>query len=255
MKIYLDLIMILNFFFDFILLLSVSIILRRNADIYRLMLGSFIGGLSIILLFININSLELFLYKIIISILMVLISFKYINIKYTIKNLLYFYSSSIILGGFLYFLNIQFSYKNNGLIFYNNGLSINVIILIILSPLIIYLYIKQGLWLKNNYSNYYKVKLFYNNKIINLNGYLDTGNTLKSPFSNKPIILITKKIECLNYFYLPYKTISNVGILKCFKADIEIKNVKYHIIVGLLDKKINLDGVDCLLNRKIMEEI
>ena len=135
MKIYIDLILLLNFGFDFILLLSVSIILRRNTEIYKLLLGAFIGSISILTLFININSLELFILKIIISILMNITSFKYKNIKYTLKNILYLYISSIILGGTLYLLNIEFTYKNQGIIFYKNKLSINFIILVILSPI------------------------------------------------------------------------------------------------------------------------
>ena len=69
--------------------------------------------------------------------------------------------SSIILGGFLYFFNIQFSYKNNGLVFYHDKLSINFIVLILLSPLITYTYIKQCKSLKNNYNYYYKIEIYY----------------------------------------------------------------------------------------------
>ena len=255
MKIYLDLVMILNFFFDFILLLSVSILLRRNANIYKLLLGSFLGGLSILFLFINISSIQLFIYKVIISIVMVLISFGYKSIKYTFKNLLYLYTASIILGGFLYFLNIEFSYKQTGLIFINNGLSINVIFLIIFCPFIIYIYVKQGLWLKSNYSNYYKVSLYIKDKIYNLNAFLDTGNNLVEPITKKPVILIDKKINCDNFFYIPYKTITNNGLIKCIKVDkIEINGIfKYKVIVGLLDEKIKIDGIDCLLNKKLLE--
>ena len=101
MKIYLDLIMILNFVFDFLLLLSVSIILRRNVSINKLILGAFIGGISILFLFIKINSFELFIFKILISILMILISFGYKDIRYFGKNILFFYMTIIVLGGFL----------------------------------------------------------------------------------------------------------------------------------------------------------
>lgn len=255
MKIYIDLIMILNFFFDFILLLSVSVLLRRNVSIYRIMLGAFIGGLSILFLFVNISNLELFIYKIIISVIMILVTFNYKGLKYTFKNLLYLYSASIILGGFLYFLNLEFSYKKIGLVFINNGLSINVIFLIIFCPIIIYIYVKQGLYLKNNYSHYYKVDLYYNNKIIKLNAFLDTGNDLKT-ITNKPVILISKKLDISNFFYIPYKTIDNTGLLKCIKVDkIAINGVfKYKVIVGLLDN-IKMDGIDCLLNKKLMEGI
>ncbi|MDD6756542.1 MAG: sigma-E processing peptidase SpoIIGA, partial [bacterium] len=155
MKVYLDLIMILNFAIDFILLLSVSLMLKRNVSIYRIMLGSFIGGISILFLFFNMNSILLFLFKLIISIFMILITFGYKTIKYTLINLLYLYMSSIILGGFLYLLNLEFSYKNIGIIFFNNGLSINFIFLLIVSPIILYIYIKQTKSLKYNYSNYY----------------------------------------------------------------------------------------------------
>ena len=247
--------MILNFFFDFILLLSVSILLRRNVSIYKIMGGAFIGGVSILFLFIDLNSLTLFIYKFIISILMILVSFGYKSIKYTLKNILYLYTASIILGGFLYFLNVEFSYQQYGLIFVNNGLSINVIFLIIFCPIIIYIYVKQGLWLKNNYNNYYKVTIYYNNKKYLFNAFLDTGNNLTVPMTKKPVILINKKINVDRFFYIPYKAVNGSGIIKCFKADkIEIDDLtKENIIVGLLNEKIKIDGVDCLLNKKLLE--
>ena len=145
MKIYIDLVLLLNFGFDLLLLFSVAIILRRQTTLKKLLLSSTVGSITILSMFIELNSFLLFIIKIIISLLMVYITFGYKNIKYTLKNLFYLYTSSIILGGFLYFLNLQFSYKNKGLVFYFNGLSINVIVLIILSPTIIYLYTKQAL--------------------------------------------------------------------------------------------------------------
>ena len=108
-------------------------------------------------------------------------------------QLLYLYMISTILGGFLYLLNIEFSYKQDGLVFYFNGLSINFIILLIVSPIIIYIYIKQSKLLKNNYSCYYKIEIvFKNNKSILLNSFLDTGNKLIDPVTKKGIILINK---------------------------------------------------------------
>ena len=217
--------------------------------------GAFIGGVSILFLFIDLNSLTLFIYKFIISILMILVSFGYKSIKYTLKNILYLYTASIILGGFLYFLNVEFSYQQYGLIFVNNGLSINVIFLIIFCPIIIYIYVKQGLWLKNNYNNYYKVTIYYNNKKYLFNAFLDTGNNLTVPMTKKPVILINKKINVDRFFYIPYKAVNGSGIIKCFKADkIEIDDLtKENIIVGLLNEKIKIDGVDCLLNKKLLE--
>ncbi len=255
MKIYVDLVFFLNFFFDLLLLFTVSIILKRNIKIRRLLLGAFVGAISIFTLFMKITTLTLFIIKIIISILMVLTTFKFKNIYYTLKNLLYLYTSSMILGGFLYFLNVQFSYKQEGLIFYHNGLSINFIFLIIFSPIIIYIYIRQAKELKNNYANYYKVDLYINKKKYKLNGFVDTGNKLIDPYFHKPIIIVNKKIiDSQNYLLVPVNTINKKSLLKCIKVDkIDIKGVgiKKDLLVGISD--VSLEGVDCILNYKLME--
>ena len=263
MKIYIDVILFLNFAFDFLLLLSVSIVLRRNVKINRIILGAFFGSLSILLLFLKINSIELFFFKIIISILMQLISFGYKDIRYFLKNIIFLYINSIILGGGLYLLNIEFSYKNEGLVFYHNGLSINFFVLLIASPIIIYIYTKQMKSLKNNYANYYKVDLYLKDNIcIKLNAFLDTGNKLKDPYTNKPIILINKKdlILDINEFKMvlvPFNTVNNNGLLTCIKVDkIDIKGVgiKYNFLVGIMEDKIKIDGINCILNYKLWEE-
>lgn len=256
MKIYIDLILLLNFGFDFILLLSVSLILRRNTKIYKLLIGAFIGSISILTLFIKITSLELFIIKIIISIMMCLISFNYKDIKYTLKNMLYLYISSIILGGSLYLLNIELTYKNQGIIFYKNKMSINFIILVIISPIIIYIYTKETKKLKNNYSNYHQVEIKIRDKIIKCTGYIDTGNKLKDPYKRRPIILMNN-IEINKPIYVPAHTISGTSLIKCEKIEnLKIDNIqiKKEVLLGCINRKIKIDGIECLLNIDIMEE-
>jgi len=258
MKIYLDLIMILNFALDFVLLLSVSLILKRNIKIIRIMLGAFIGGISILLLFMNINTLTLFLLKVLISILMILVTFGYRNIKYTLINLLYLYMSSVILGGFLYLLNLEFSYKHVGIIFYNNGLSVNFIFLIIFSPIILYIYIKQTKNLRYNYSNYYNIEIFIKKKKYKYTAYMDTGNVLVDTLTNKKIILIDKRKLLFNikeFRLIPYMSVGGSNMIKVIKIDKLVFDSKEYsdVLLGIMDK-ISLDGVDVILNRKLLEE-
>lgn len=260
MKIYIDVVLFLNFFFDFLLLLGVSLMLKRRGKLYKILLGALIGSLSTFLLFTTISSFKLFLFKMIISILMCITAFDYKNIKYTLKNIIYLYIISIFLGGFLYIINNQLAYKQNGLIFFHNGLSINVILIIILTPLIIYFYIKQSKNLKNNYNNYYLLDIYINNKIIHTTSYLDTGNKLVDPYTFKPVILLCNKDPVFNnlkYILIPYHTISDTGFIKGYKVDkIYIEGVGYkkNVIVALVDK-LNIDGVESILNTKILEEI
>ena len=251
MKIYVDLVLLLNFAFDFILLLSVSILLRRKSDVNRILIGAFVGSLSILFLFIEVNSVQLFLFKLIISILMILVSFGFVNLKYFFKNIGYFYMSSFVLGGFLYFLNVEFSYKQEGLIFFHKGLSINFIFLIIFSPIIIYIYVKQGLRLKNNYSKYHKVRINCGEEEFECVGYVDTGNKVIDPYFKRRIIFVDKQLTLNNNFVIvPYQTIDNEGFIKCFKIDkleIDNKEVSDKFLVSFIGKKISIDGVDCIL--------
>ena len=259
MKIYIDLILLLNFGFDFLLLLSVSLILKRNVKIYKLLIGAFIGSISILTLFTKITSLQLFILKIIISILMSITTFKFKNIKYTLKNILYLYISSILLGGALYLLNIELTYKNQGIIFYKNKMSINFIILVIISPIIIYIYTKECKNMKNNYSNYHKVQIKIKDKTINCTGYIDTGNKLKDPYKKRPIILMNNNYlqNDLNKIYVPAHTIIGTSLIECVKIEelkIDEKKIKKEVLLGFINKKIKIDGIECLLNNEIMEE-
>ena len=118
MKIYLDLVLLINFFFDFILLMSVGIILKRKINIKYIFLGAFIGSLSILILFFNIPNFLLFILKIIFSILMLLVAYPKGDLRYQFYNLIIFYITSIFLGGCLYMLNINI-HRTNGILEFN----------------------------------------------------------------------------------------------------------------------------------------
>lgn len=250
MKVYIDLLLFLNFAFDFILLLTTSIVLRRGAGIFNIVLGAFIGSLSILVLFFNISSIQLFLIKVYLSIIMCLVTFNYKNLKYTLVNIFSFYLVSIILGGFLYLLNIEFSYKHDGLIFYNNGLSINVIILFIISPIILYIYVWQSRLLKKKIKNYYKVDLNIGKNTYNFMGYLDTGNTLT--FKGKPVILINQKIKSnRKKIMVPYVVVGHAGILECICVKVYVHNLgDFNVLLGY-SENLNISGAEILLNSEM----
>ena len=259
MKIYVDLVLFLNLAFDFILLFTVSTILKRRATIFRLLLGAFFGSLSTLLLFFHMSSFSLFIVKIIISIVMILVSFGFKDVRYFFKNILYLYTSSIMLGGFLYLLNIEFSYKNNGLIFFHSGLSINFIILIIISPIILYIHIKQNKQLKNHYNYYHNVTIYLEKDTIKCTGYLDTGNKIVDPYFKRSILFINSKIVKNNNDFnilVPYKTIGNHGMIKCIcPKKVEVDGCVFKLLVGITEENIKIEGVDCILPNTIMEGI
>ncbi len=258
MKLYLDVIFLINIWFDLLILLSVSILLKRNIKFKRIILGSLFGGLTIFILFYNLNSLELFLYKIIVSIFMVIITFSYNNLKYTFSNLSYFYLVSIILGGGMYLLNDSFL-ANNGFVFQSSGVKLNYFLLIILSPIIIYIFLKESKKLKDNYSNYHKVDILYHNRIYHLNGFLDTGNHLYDPFKKRKVILVKLKLEYKleDVILVPFESLNNVGVIKCLKVDKLFVDKKEfnNCLIGLSSEKFKIEGIDCILHSNMKGEL
>ena len=138
MIVYLDLVIIINFIIDCLLLISVDVLLKRNAKFKRILFAALLGSLSTFILFLIGSSILLLLLKLLISVLMILIAFKYQSFKYFKDNLFWLYIISIILGGTIYLLNDQIALVNSGIVFSKNGFKINLILLIILAPIILY---------------------------------------------------------------------------------------------------------------------
>lgn len=251
MIVYLDLVFLINLIMDFYILSGVKFLLKLQTKIYRIILGSLAGSLSIILLFFKLNTLEFNLYKILISLLMIYITFgknKFFN------KLFYLYIISIVLGGSLYLINDSLGYKVDSFIFINNGYSINIIILLLISPIIIFLYIKEFMSFKRKVNTIYNVIIKLKNKTINIEGFLDTGNKLIDPYFKRPIILLNKKyinVTKYNVIYVPFSSLNNNGLLKCIIPEyILIDNKKYDkCLIGISE---NLK-YDCILNERILE--
>lgn len=260
MKIYLDYVFFINFIFDFILLYTTKIILKRNVKITRIILGSFVGTFSIVILFISMPSFIFFLSKMLFGLIMVIITFKFKDIKYTLNNFFYLMILSIILGGFLYFLNIEAGYEHVGLVFYKTGKTLDIFILLLSSILLFIILSKKIKKYKNKISCYKKVKIFLDDKTILLNGYIDTGNNLVDPYFNKPIFIVNKNINIFSkkFIFVPFSSLNNKGILKCFIIDkVYIEDIGYlkNVLIAKSFDFLSLSGVDIILNSKIMEEL
>lgn len=260
MTIYLDEVFLLNLIIDYLILLTESITLKYNVKMKKIILSSLFGSFTLIVLFINLNKIELFLIKLIISIIMNIIAYSYKDIKYTLKNIIYFYFISIIYGGFLYFLINNFKYENIGLSFIKRNSDINIFSLLIISPIILYCYIKM---IHNKYNIVLrrKVSVFIKNKEIKLNGYIDTGNNLKNIYDNTYVMITNNKliknyIDKSNYVYIPYKTIDKEGLMKTkrFKKVIIDGKLYQNISIGYIDNIIKIDGIDIILNNNMIGE-
>ncbi len=241
MKIYIEVLILLNLIYDFIILSSVSIILKRNAPIKRIIYGTLFGLSTIISLFISLDKYVLIALKIITSISMNIICFGPYKL---LENIFYFYIITIIIGGSEYMLKDDFS--------------LSIISLIILSMIVITLYIismkKYRLELKKQYN----VIIIDKNIAYSKIGYMDTGNTLKDPLTKLPVILVSNTLvfNSIEYFYVPYRVLNNHDILKCIKVDkVLIDNQEVKCLLGLASPEIFKGGIEVILNECLREKL
>ena len=239
MTVYIDLVILLNYFFDSLILLTVNTTLKRNIPLKRILLVSLLGELSLFGFLLS--------NKYLLTILNIF-TFKYKDIFYTTTNILYFYMSSIILGGFIYYLKL-------------NNLSYLFILLLV--PLILFLYIKQNLNMKTTISKTYPLTIYFNNKRkLSLTGFVDTGNKLRDPITKKWVILVNKKllkgvVRIRTPIYVPYHSLNNKGLVECIKPEkMVIEGREYtNFLIGLMDSKIMINSSDCIINLEILEEL
>jgi len=251
MIVYLDLVFLINFIMDFYILSSVKFLLRLNTKVIRIILGSLVGSLSLILLFFEMNNILFNSLKIIISLLMTLITF---GKSEFFNKLFYLYIVSIVLGGTLYLINDSLGYEVNNFIFINNGYSINLIILLMISPLILFLYVNEHIKYKKKINTKYDVIIKLKKKTIKVIGFLDTGNKLIDPYFKRPIILLNKKhikLDVEKIIYVPFNSLNNNGLLKCIIPEYILVNNKKikNVLIGISE---NLD-IDCILNERIID--
>lgn len=239
---YIEWILLINFLLDFMILYGTKRILKINTSLKRLFLGAILGSSTTFILFFKLSATILLLLKIIISFNMILISF---GLKNILKNLFYFYLISFQLSGIIYLLDL----KTNPVFYY--------LVLIISSILIVLILLKEINTWKYTLKDKYTVKIIINKKEYLLEGIIDTGNQLKSLFSNKGIILANLNIKVDRIIYIPYKALNTNGVLPCIKADkIIINNQEIkNCLIGLSKEEFSLEQGNCLLPNKLKEEL
>ena len=211
MTIYVDVVLIENLIMNYIILFATDIILKNKSKFWRLLLASLIGAIYTVISYIsNLKIYSNVILKMILSIIIVYVAFNPQNMKKMCKSLLIFYLTSLVFGGaafaLIYIVKPQETFLKNGLFLGTYSLK-TILLSAILAFLIIitaFTVVKNKLSKKDMFCNI-KVKL--NNKEIEVKAMLDTGNLLKEPITNIPVIVIE---HTLLYECIPKQILNNI---------------------------------------------
>ncbi len=260
--IYVDVLFIVNFFITFFLLLVTAKLSKRDDKLGRCVLASFIGGLySLVILWQNLNFAASFIGKLAAACIIVITAFKFKTFKSYIKEVVIFFFVNFIFVGVMVGFWLIFKPKgiiiNNSTVYFNvsaRALLISAFIAYILSALIIRIY--NG---KTAAKELYSVTVFKNERRIRFFAFADSGNNLKEPFSDYPVIIAQNElfdgIDCRRL--VPFNTIGGEGVLFAFKPDrVEISsstgNATVENVYIALSDKVKKGEYQGILNPKIL---
>ncbi|MCU9612189.1 sigma-E processing peptidase SpoIIGA [Caldibacillus lycopersici] len=217
MPIYLDIIWLLNFLFDSLLLFITGLILKRPLAKRKIFFGGLLGSLIIFAPFSPFAAiLSSPIMKIVLSIIMVWVSFGFKKFRFFFTNICMFYLCTFAAGGTLIGLHYLFSFQFN----LSNSLMLNSIrgfgdpiswIFIVFGfPLVLY-FSRQTFdrfeTAKIQFDQLVDVTIVINQQSVQLKGLIDSGNHLYDPLTKKPVMIVSLNhtkhlfpIDLLNVF-------------------------------------------------------
>lgn len=198
MTIYVDVVLMENLIMNYIILLATGLILKVKIKHIRLILGGLLGAIYTIVAYTGFLKIySSFILKIILSVIIVYIAYNPQSVKKMCKELLFFYLTSFVFGGaafaLIYIVKPQDLLMKNGLFLGTYPLKTVMLAAIVAFVVIIAAFkiIKSKMTKKDMI---YKIEVKLNNKIIQTEALIDTGNMLKEPITNTPVVVIERSL-------------------------------------------------------------
>lgn len=276
--VYLDVLICINIFINYFLLLAVKKLGKLEAHRLRIILGSVFGALtSVIILLPPLEAVINFFIKLIIAIIIILISFGWNSRRVFIKNVILFYTVTFLFCGAM--IGIWLIFSPTGMVINNGSVYFYIPpIIIVLSALISYIVV----WIINRVISismpkkvFCKLKICNMGKSCELMAKIDTGNSLKEPFSGCPVIAAEYNSVCSTvpddikkyilgnseysekgFRLVPFFTVNSSGILPAFKADeVYINGIKTakEIYIGVFTQEKLYEGFKALVGLECIE--
>ena len=263
--IYIDVLLSINLFINYFLLLSVKCFFHLRTSRLRLILGAIVGaGSSLIILLPKINEFLLLVIALIISALIIFASFFPVDKIAFIKAAIAFYFFNFSYAGIMlfiwYFISPQLVMIKNNIVYFK----VSPLLLCLLTVITYFTVnlINKVMGKREADELFCKAQIVLAEKEFEVYCKIDTGNSLKEPFSQNPVVVIYfPAINILNlpYRIIPYRDISGGGILKAYSVDrikIRIKDTEIenkNCYVAFTDNSFG-SGFNALINPEIISE-
>ena len=238
--IYADVLFIINFFITFLLLQLTEKLCKRNERLWRMVLASFFGGAySLVILVDELAPAVSWLGRLATAFVIILIAFSRQSFKCLIKETAIFFLSNFILLGLV--VGLWLLLKPAGVVINNSVVYFNVSAkTLLISALTAYVISVVALRIYNSKlakNRLYEVTVFIGENRTRFFALADSGNNLREPFSDYPVIVADKALfegaSCTRV--VPFSSIGGEGLLQAFKPD--------SVTVSAADKTYRLSNI------------
>lgn len=218
LELYIDVFFLENIVMNYLILLLTSKISKSKVSSLRLFIGSIIGAVYAVLLvtFPDFKIYYTVFAKVLLSFLIIAITFSPKRIKNFIKCLAMFYVATFIFAGgafaFLYF-NQSGGFVKNGIVYMFWQSKLTMILFSIFTVGIImkiFWEVIQSRVLKDKLL--IPLRIFFENNTIYMAALIDTGNSLHDPLTNLPVVVVE---------FMAIKDILPIEIKKIFEESKE----------------------------------
>jgi len=212
MTIYIDIVIIENLIMNYIILCATGIVSKNKIRHLRLIMASLLGAIYSVVAYMKI--LEIYsniVLKILLSVIIVYIAYNPQTVKKLWKTLVMFYLVSFVFGGvafsLIYIIKPQDIIMKNGIFLGTYPLKTIILGAIVAFAIIIIAVkiIRKKFTTKDMICD---IEIMLNNKKINTKALIDTGNMLKEPITNTPVVVVEK---ILLYECIPKEILNNIN--------------------------------------------
>ncbi len=250
--VYVDVLVGLNWFVNYFILLGVSKIGKTPLKFWRNLLSGFVLSLGSLAIFLPPMSFLLEgVFRLFFAAVGVLTAFGFGSLRLFLKNLGMFFAATFAYGGIM--LGLWYVFRPENMVIHNSVsyISLSPIMLIVFT-LISYgvlRLLRKYFGKESGIPSFVTLHIRENNKTVTLQAKVDTGFVLEDIYSHHPMILISPKISkklwdqpLQTFRLLPYETVSGEGMLplvtvKGITACCENKTVFFHQVSVALGEK------------------
>lgn len=200
MTIYLDIIFLENLLMNYIILFGTGAVQKEQMKNLKLIFSSVLGALYAIITYLGIiPAYSSFTMKVLLSVIMIYIAFDIHNVKKMCKTLLLFYLVSFATGGLalalLYLIAPENIVFNNGVLVGTYPMQMTIVAGFLGFCIIQYVFKVNKRMMKAN-DLLCDLEINVCGETIHTKAFIDSGNTLKDPITQKAVIVIEKdKVE------------------------------------------------------------